>query len=1010
MATDNGTSYMLEVPFTMNKMTSKSEIGGVKMRIRAADTDLELGRLAAEDTQVSSNSLSYAYFDLTPIAASIIVGKYYKIQLAYIDAQDSTNIGYYSTVSIVKCTAYPSVGIANLSSTSTNPDYGSYVGEYSNINDPSEKCYNYSFTVYDNQDNILTTTGWLLHNANTDENTYSSTDNYNLSYAFEPNTKYKIQYSIITNNGLIVTGPKYLILGATAIAPELKADLVATLNYDEGVVDLSFTPWRLRRQEALTTTYTGSFTLSRASSKDNFKFWTKLKTFTLTGTLPTGTIFTDFTVEHGYTYRYAIQQFNIYNVQSQRVCAPDIDVAFEDMFLYDGDRQLKVRFNPKVTSFKIVRQDTKKNTLGNKFPFFFRNGNVAYKEFPISGLISYLGDENEFFLNRKTDLGMPIDWTDTTDIIDENVAYERKFKLDVMNWLEDGNIKLFRSPGEGNYLVRLMNVSLSPNDTVSRMLHTFTCTADEIADCTTENLVKYKFLNSATDMPLELCTYTIVFKDRIESILSSLLKTTDAERLAAATTTEVQQVLKQFRTTDLLEGNGCVALEFKNCSTANANSKVWFTFNQNRYIVNNGTYTQEYDEPGYGLYITNPTRGMPGEVTCTVLAIPASGFDNIAKLETATIIDTPTYNGVNYIESINNIKYQINTIDQLTATLNRGYTLINNIALLETTYSYFLINGAWEGYDVIASLTSTTRDELKLAINASTVYGDDEKTRLCAGVDDAYTAMQTWTLGTDVGREYNIDYSIRNLINQKYLTHNLWQQNYYFEDRNTGIIYKFDRSSWHLYRVSELPTVELITVDKRSHKTSSELVQLESNQFCLNNTLYTVTADTPITLQAKDITTSLTQLYWGPRVNMMLIYTLLKKTYQVELDNLTLSTAWDLYNEIAMRQAADKLNLKSVTADSSNVFYSHQANTQADAVALVTNIPNKDYDENSYFYWDTIALRFARLSRSERAAFTDTIVWIPAKNTEYEYYGINYTDASEYAHNYYQQLEAALAE
>jgi len=29
-----------------------------------------------------------------------------------------------------------------------------------------------------------------------------------------------------------------------------------------------------------------------------------------------------------------------------------IQADFEDMFIYDGERQLKVRFNPKVSSFK----------------------------------------------------------------------------------------------------------------------------------------------------------------------------------------------------------------------------------------------------------------------------------------------------------------------------------------------------------------------------------------------------------------------------------------------------------------------------------------------------------------------------------------------------------------------------------------------------------------------------------------------------------------------------------
>jgi hypothetical protein len=43
--------------------------------------------------------------------------------------------------------------------------------------------------------------------------------------------------------------------------------------------------------------------------------------------------------------------------------------------------------------------------LGGKYPFFFRNGKTAYKEFPISGLISYLGDEEGLFL-KDEDMGL----------------------------------------------------------------------------------------------------------------------------------------------------------------------------------------------------------------------------------------------------------------------------------------------------------------------------------------------------------------------------------------------------------------------------------------------------------------------------------------------------------------------------------------------------------------------------------------------------------------------------
>jgi hypothetical protein len=37
-------------------------------------------------------------------------------------------------------------------------------------------------------------------------------------------------------------------------------------------------------------------------------------------------------------------------------------------------------------------------TIGSKYPFIFRNAQVSYKEFPISGLISYLSDEEHLFL------------------------------------------------------------------------------------------------------------------------------------------------------------------------------------------------------------------------------------------------------------------------------------------------------------------------------------------------------------------------------------------------------------------------------------------------------------------------------------------------------------------------------------------------------------------------------------------------------------------------------------
>jgi hypothetical protein len=117
---------------------------------------------------------------------------------------------------------------------------------------------------------------------------------------------------------------------------------------------------------------------------------------------------------------------------------------FEDMFLYDGLKQLKLRFNPKVSSFKTTILESKLDTLGNKYPFFFRNGNTYYKEFPISALLSMQSDDNEFFLewkNTLTDLrgGENISINESyNNLTTSNIKKERDFKMAALEWLNNG--------------------------------------------------------------------------------------------------------------------------------------------------------------------------------------------------------------------------------------------------------------------------------------------------------------------------------------------------------------------------------------------------------------------------------------------------------------------------------------------------------------------------------------------------------------------------------------------
>lgn len=81
-----------------------------------------------------------------------------------------------------------------------------------------------------------------------------------------------------------------------------------------------------------------------------------------------------------------------------------------------------------------------------------------------------------------------IDYSISTDLTDNNIFIERKFREKVEEFLNDFKCKLYKSPTEGNIPVVLMNVTLKPVESVGRMLYEFSATAYELLDNTLEEL------------------------------------------------------------------------------------------------------------------------------------------------------------------------------------------------------------------------------------------------------------------------------------------------------------------------------------------------------------------------------------------------------------------------------------------------------------------------------------------------------------------------------------------
>ena len=231
----------------------------------------------------------------------------------------------------------------------------------------------------------------------------------------------------------------------------------------------------------------------------------------------------DFTIESNVHYKYRLVDrtnnnnyaYYLYSGRdSQGELVDNVAVQFEDIFISDEDAMFVVRYNPNISSFKYVVQDSITNTLGGKYPIIRSNGDTKYRQFNISGLIyadglvssdvstdSYINNRNlddnviAWYENRENILYLPTGQTLTSRPVKLEVA-EKIAKQKIIDFLTNKKPKLFRSFEEGNMIVYLNNISFTPNKTLGRHVYDFSATATEVCECNTKNLQKYRLNNN----------------------------------------------------------------------------------------------------------------------------------------------------------------------------------------------------------------------------------------------------------------------------------------------------------------------------------------------------------------------------------------------------------------------------------------------------------------------------------------------------------------------------------
>lgn len=495
---------------------------------------------------------------------SFTVDTYYKIQLRFVDTEANINsylgkqndalsitkwlnantnhFSEWSASAFMKPISNFDIQLSGFSfSSATNKTQNIKLNQLTEISGnlkfakgKSEYLEWYRIKIYDYTNNSQ---GTLVEDSGDCIPTSTNTIFYICSFDFIAGTRYQLVFEVRTNNDYEATYSSIFQIAKTQEI-SLNGSLYAEPEIEFGRIKITYVPnvagdlysrnLILRKSSNQTSKYTEDWVdvYSIASvSNDNFS------DVTIDGETVKGVVWYDYICEDGLIYNYKVQLRDNNGVRTDMFPPSATDFEGEtlvtskmdDGFLCGNYRHLRIEYDPNIGSYQRKIPTSVLETLGSKYPFFKKNGSMDYHSFDISGTISYKMDHYGFdgipndSINRNGD--PVIDGSDTTlfienhaDIIPEGYEYslstnlnfcaERLFREEVMDFLYNGDVKMWKSASEGNHLIVLTDVTLSPKNEIGRIVFSFSATATEIDDFSVQNC-DYYHIQEIGDYPIE---------------------------------------------------------------------------------------------------------------------------------------------------------------------------------------------------------------------------------------------------------------------------------------------------------------------------------------------------------------------------------------------------------------------------------------------------------------------------------------------------------------------------
>ena len=347
---------------------------------------------------------------------------------------------------------------------------------------------------------LLSDSDWHVYNAYDNFITETNGSVYFeaiLPYQMDNEKNYYLYVTIETKNGYQETKkiPFSVAVYSTEVVP---GEITLQIIEEEG--------YALVKVEGDTASDTIlNLTLRRSSSKSNFTIWEDIANTKVVNEALNWN-YCDFTIESGVFYRYGVQTRDNRGRRGVLKLSNTEMGEFDDAFLVESGeslsnaKQLKLRYDFKISNFVRTIAESKTDTIGSQFPFVRRNGNMYYRTIQCTGLITAFMDGANLFTTKgilyNQNQQRYNNIRNTVELYSNSYdyTYEREFRKAVEEFLHNGKVKLFKSLQEGNILVKVMNVSLTPKQELGRLLYEFSATLVEVDEPTILNLNNYGIL------------------------------------------------------------------------------------------------------------------------------------------------------------------------------------------------------------------------------------------------------------------------------------------------------------------------------------------------------------------------------------------------------------------------------------------------------------------------------------------------------------------------------------